>query len=110
MRSHPDKFNFNVVNTHAALTSETILTSISEILQEFANGGRHDGRLDVPGVAGLDLGRGGAASAKSPADVKPASALIQFNSGILDSLPVQSGVKNITLIPSPSGKLPKTLL
>ena len=47
---------------------------------------------------------GGAAAAKSPADVK-ASAVVQFNSGLLDSLPVQPGVKNITLIPSPSGEL-----
>ena len=51
---------------------------------------------------------GGGAAAKSPADVK-ASALIQFNSGILDSLPVQPGVKNITLIPSPSGKLHRSM-
>ena len=102
-KTHPDILTisiFNIVNTqqHADLLQFYNKLQRLEVVSM-------DGSTFL---ASLASSSGGAAAAKSPADVK-ASALVQFNSGILDSLPVQPGVKNITLIPSPSGKRRKSV-
>ena len=113
-KTDPDNFNF-ASTLNAPLTHTSEVSDSSEapyrfkprFLQFYKKPRRSefvsmDGSTFLASLASSS-GGAGAAAAKSPADVK-ASALIQFNSGILDSLPVQPGVKSITLIPSPSGK------